>query len=62
MGSLRMSFTERRRRRLGFRRELERMESRSIVTPVGLTAFAVGSPPPRLPKSVAFMGITIAMV
>ena len=43
--SLRLSFTERRRRRLAFRSQLERMESRSTVTPVGLAAFAFGAAP-----------------
>ncbi len=45
MSSLRLSFTARRRRRLAFRSELERMESRSTVTPVGLAAFAFGAAP-----------------
>ena len=44
-GRVQSSFTERRRRRLAFRRELERMEPRSTVTPIGLAAFAAGIAP-----------------
>ncbi len=43
MSRRRLTFTERRRRGLAFRSELERMEARSTVTPVGLSAFAVGA-------------------
>jgi hypothetical protein len=43
--SRRLSFTEKRRRRLATFRaaEIERFEARSTVTPIGLAAFSLGA-------------------
>jgi len=62
MSRFRLSFTQRRHRKLALKVvELDRMEARFTVTPIGLAAFAFGAAPvaAQLGAMHATVGVTL---